>query len=88
LLAYELALKVSLADKAYRRFAQDDFLRQFIVRFVLMSALLPLHSAFDAAKYLPTAYPPLPEDLAVSPELVDKIKELITLTGVACFKTE
>lgn len=76
----------SFTDKSYKRFAQDDFLRQFIIRFILMSAVLQCHSAFESPKQMPSAYPALQESLTTAPELVTKIKELVTLTGAKGFK--
>lgn len=37
-------------DKSFKRFLQDDFLRQFICRFVLCNALLNSHNSFKDPK--------------------------------------
>ncbi|KAI9034332.1 protein SCAI [Hyaloraphidium curvatum] len=73
-------------DKAYRRFAQDDFLKQFIVRFIFFSALLPLHTAFDKPKYLPSSYPALPSALLSDSDLLAKIHEAVALADPSCFR--
>ncbi|KAJ3338096.1 hypothetical protein HDU91_001316, partial [Kappamyces sp. JEL0680] len=69
-------------DKSYKRFIQDDFLRQFCVRFVLTSVLLSAHTAFKEAKNHPVANPPMPPALLTNPELVSKIEELVKLLNV------
>lgn len=40
-------------DKSYRRFLQDDFLRQFVVRFIVGWVLLNGHTAFTEHKVSP-----------------------------------
>lgn len=40
----------AVLDKSYRRFLQDDFLRQFVVRFIIGHVLLCSHTAFSEAK--------------------------------------
>lgn len=37
-------------DKSYKRFIQDDFLRQFVVRFIITTLLLSSHTAFKDPK--------------------------------------
>ena len=69
-------------DKSFKRFSQDDFLRSFISRFVLCSALLTYHSAFKDAKHLPSSYPPLSASILTSPELIGKVRELVNALGV------
>ncbi|KAJ3035830.1 hypothetical protein HDV00_003365 [Rhizophlyctis rosea] len=72
-------------DKSYRRFLQDDFLRQFLVRFVLADAILHSHNSFKEAQHFPTSFPPLPPSLSTAPELLTKIQELTQIANVANF---
>jgi hypothetical protein len=43
---------MSIIDKAFKRFMQDDFLRQIIARFVICSAILEAHNSFKEPKVL------------------------------------
>ncbi|KAJ3051659.1 hypothetical protein HK097_007336 [Rhizophlyctis rosea] len=72
-------------DKSYRRFLQDDFLRQFLVRFVLADAILHSHNSFKEAQHFPTSFPPLPASLSTTPELISKIQELTQIANVGNF---
>ncbi|RKO94145.1 hypothetical protein BDK51DRAFT_18963 [Blyttiomyces helicus] len=74
-------------DKSYRRFLQDDFLRQFIVRYILCDAILHSHNSFKEAKHFPSCYPPLPPTLTTAPELTAKLHELAAIADVASFYT-
>ncbi|EGF83974.1 hypothetical protein BATDEDRAFT_34022 [Batrachochytrium dendrobatidis JAM81] len=68
-------------DKSYKRFTQDDFLRNFIVRYIFCYSILEHHNAFKDPKHLPTAYPPIPSSIMTSPELITKIQELVKLAS-------
>ncbi|CAG8657487.1 3272_t:CDS:2, partial [Paraglomus occultum] len=64
-------------EKSVKRFLQDDFLRQFLVRFVLCQSLLRAHTAFQNEKHYPTSSPSLPSGLSVTTELFVKIQQLV-----------
>ncbi|KAJ3124025.1 hypothetical protein HK098_001456 [Nowakowskiella sp. JEL0407] len=70
-------------DKAYKKFIQDDFLRQFIARFVLATAIFQGHTLFKDPKNIPSSYPSLPQTLFTTPELISKITDLIGLLDVS-----
>ncbi|KAI8918066.1 protein SCAI [Entophlyctis helioformis] len=78
----ELIEKDTSIDKSYKRFAQDDFLRNFIVRYILCHAILSNHTAFKDPKHLPAAYPPLPQSILAAPELTAKIQELVQIVNI------
>ncbi|CAG8819045.1 43683_t:CDS:10 [Gigaspora margarita] len=69
-------LNLSNLDKSLKRFLQDDFLRQFLVRFVLCSALLKAHNSFQDEKHFPSSCPPLPYTLFDSPDLLAKLSQI------------
>ncbi|RIB10065.1 protein SCAI [Gigaspora rosea] len=69
-------LNLSNLDKSLKRFLQDDFLRQFLVRFVLCSALLKGHNSFQDEKHFPSSCPPLPYTLFDSPDLLAKLSQI------------
>ncbi|KAG0213621.1 hypothetical protein BGX31_001253 [Mortierella sp. GBA43] len=48
-------LGTAALDKSVRRFLQDEFLRQFIIRFSLCHTILKAHVAFTEPKNLPTS---------------------------------
>ncbi|CAG8655114.1 4261_t:CDS:2, partial [Dentiscutata heterogama] len=62
--------------KSLKRFLQDDFLRQFLVRFVLCSALLKAHKSFQDEKHFPSSCPSLPYTLFDSPNLLAKLRQI------------
>ncbi|CAJ0840281.1 10343_t:CDS:10 [Entrophospora sp. SA101] len=68
-------------DRPIKRFLQDDFLRQFLVRYVLCYAILKSHTSFEE-KHLPYSCPQLPSSILDSPEILTQIKELVTTTQV------
>ncbi|KAJ3024739.1 UNVERIFIED_CONTAM: hypothetical protein HDU68_007816 [Siphonaria sp. JEL0065] len=70
-------------DKAFKRFMQDDFLRQVIVRFAVTCGLLYSHSGFKEPKYLPSSQPTLPSSNYLTPEVIAKFQELVGLANVA-----
>ncbi|KAF9974234.1 hypothetical protein BGZ73_002420 [Actinomortierella ambigua] len=72
-------------DKSLRRFLQDDFLRQFMIRFALCHNILHAHEAFNEPKYLPMSNPALPNSVLVSPEVLAKIRSLTILAKATCF---
>ncbi|KAI9208764.1 protein SCAI [Polychytrium aggregatum] len=74
-------------DKSVKRFMQDDFLRQLIIRFVLCDAILHCHNAFKESKHLPASYPALPPSFSSAPEIVNKIQELVNMAEVTSFYT-
>ncbi|KAI9095450.1 protein SCAI [Phlyctochytrium arcticum] len=78
----ELFDKEPALDNTYRRFLQDDFLRQFLVRYVLCDAMLHAHTSFKDPQHFPSCFPALVPTLASAPEVVGKLQELTTLAGV------
>ncbi|KXS17566.1 hypothetical protein M427DRAFT_54500 [Gonapodya prolifera JEL478] len=64
-------------DKSFRRFFQDDFLRQFLVRFVLMHGICGAHTAFKDPKHFPTIFPTLPSSLLSAPEISIRVQEIV-----------
>ncbi|KAJ3099341.1 hypothetical protein HDU97_003266 [Phlyctochytrium planicorne] len=70
-------------EKSVKRFIQDDFLRQIIVRFVLASILLQSHSSFKEPKHCPSSFPVLPGASLLNPELIAKFQELTAAANVA-----
>jgi hypothetical protein len=70
-------------DKSYKRFLQDDFLRQFICRFVLCNTLLNCHNSFKDPKHFPTSQPPLPSTLSSNPELLEILNDLTSICDVS-----
>ncbi|KAK3840303.1 MAG: protein SCAI [Linnemannia elongata] len=75
-------------EKPLRRFLQDEFLRQFMIRFALCHTILNAHIAFVEPKHLPTSYPPLPASVLESPEVLSKIRSLAVLANASCFSFE
>ncbi|KAF9341391.1 hypothetical protein BGZ91_008766 [Linnemannia elongata] len=75
-------------EKPLRRFLQDEFLRQFMIRFALCYTILNAHIAFVEPKHLPTSYPPLPASVLESPEVLSKIRSLAVLANASCFSFE
>ncbi|CAG8582397.1 7270_t:CDS:10 [Cetraspora pellucida] len=69
-------LNLSNLEKSLKRFLQDDFLRQFMVRFVLCSALLKAHNSFQEEKHFPSSCPSLPYTLFDSPNLLTKLSQI------------
>ncbi|KAJ3088344.1 hypothetical protein HK102_008983 [Quaeritorhiza haematococci] len=69
-------------DKAINRFLQDDFVRQFFVRFVLSTSILQCHNSFKDPKHFPSCHPPLPTNLSTAPEIIAAIRELVQLADV------
>ncbi|KAJ3033174.1 hypothetical protein HDV00_006671 [Rhizophlyctis rosea] len=65
----------------------DDFLRRFLVRFVLADAILRSQNSFLKPQHFPTSFPPLPTSLFTVPELLSKIRELTQIANVANFYT-
>ena len=63
---------------------QDDFLRQFLVRFVFCTHLLRRHVAFKEAHHFPSIYPSLPSTLekGVLPEVLSALQELVGVVNV------
>ncbi|KAG0244540.1 hypothetical protein BGW41_007303 [Actinomortierella wolfii] len=80
----ELMAAASL-DKSLRKFLQDDFLRQFMIRFALCYNILRAHNAFNEPKYLPMSNPALPSSVLESPEVLAKIRSLTILAKATCF---
>ncbi|KAI8844538.1 protein SCAI [Chytriomyces cf. hyalinus JEL632] len=70
-------------DKSFKRFLQDDFLRQILVRFAVCSGLLCSHVGFKEAKYLPCSEPALPSASYLTPEVITKFQELVGIANVA-----
>ncbi|KAI8813806.1 hypothetical protein BJ742DRAFT_787519 [Cladochytrium replicatum] len=68
-------------DKSFKRFLQDDFLGQFIVHFLISSALLQSHSSFKDPNNHPTSNPPLSNSIILAPELLSKLQEVVTTLG-------
>ncbi|KAF9907752.1 hypothetical protein EC991_010622 [Linnemannia zychae] len=75
-------------EKPLRRFLQDEFLRQFMIRFALCHTILNVHTAFVEPKHMPTCYPPLPASVLESPEVLSKIRSLAVLANASCFSFE
>jgi hypothetical protein len=69
-------------DKSYKRFIQDDFLRQILVRYVLCCNVLQFNEQFKEPSHYPSCNPPLPQTLIFDPQIKEKIKELVTLMEV------
>ncbi|KAG4099605.1 hypothetical protein H8356DRAFT_1076203 [Neocallimastix lanati (nom. inval.)] len=69
-------------DKSYKRFIQDDFLRQILVRYVLLCNVLQFNEQFKDPSHYPSCNPPLPQTLVYDPQIKEKIKELVTLMEV------
>ncbi|KAF9173283.1 hypothetical protein BGX20_003639 [Mortierella sp. AD010] len=78
----------SIPDKPVRRFLQDEFLRQFMIRFALCYIILKAHTAFTEAKHLPASYPMLPASVLESPDVLSKIRSLAVLANAKCFSFE
>ncbi|KND01855.1 uncharacterized protein SPPG_03645 [Spizellomyces punctatus DAOM BR117] len=70
-------------DNTYKRFLQDDFLRQFLIRYVLCDALLHAHNSFKDPQHFPSCFPALVPTIATAPELTSKLQELTVMAGVA-----
>ncbi|KAF9921451.1 hypothetical protein FBU30_008494 [Linnemannia zychae] len=75
-------------DKPLRRFLQDEFLRQFMIRFALCYTILNAHNSFVEPKHLPSSYPPLPTSVLESPEVLSKVRSLAVLANASCFSFE
>ncbi|KAF9436436.1 hypothetical protein BGZ76_003998 [Entomortierella beljakovae] len=75
-------------DKPLRRFLQDEFLRQFMIRFALCYIILNAHTEFTEPKHLPTSYPALPATVLESPDVLSKIRSLAILANAKCFSFE
>ncbi|KAJ3154060.1 hypothetical protein HDU86_004985 [Geranomyces michiganensis] len=69
-------------DPAHKRFLQDDFLRQFLIRYVLCTAILHAHASFKDPQHFPSCFPPLAPSLAAAPELTAKLRDLVAAAGV------
>jgi len=69
-------------DKSYKRFIQDDFLRQILVRYILCCNVLQFNEQFKEPSHYPSCNPPLPQSLIFDPQIKEKVKELITLMEV------
>ncbi|KAI8903767.1 protein SCAI [Gorgonomyces haynaldii] len=70
-------------DKSYKKFMQDDFLRQFCVRFVLCSVMLQGHVNFKDPKHRPLATPSFPSSLVSHPQISNRVEELAKLFSVS-----
>ncbi|OZJ03563.1 hypothetical protein BZG36_03094 [Bifiguratus adelaidae] len=68
-----------------RRFLQDDFLRQLIVRFVICHILMRSHTAFKEEKYFPSSFPALSQDVLYSKEVVNLLGELTVAANVVSY---
>ncbi|KAG0075783.1 hypothetical protein BGZ92_002728 [Podila epicladia] len=75
-------------DKPLRRFLQDEFLRQFMIRFALCHIILKAHVSFTEPKHLPISYPTLPVSVLESTEVLSKIRSLAILANANCFEFE
>ncbi|KAG0199294.1 hypothetical protein BGX28_007423 [Mortierella sp. GBA30] len=75
-------------DKPLRRFLQDDFLRQFMIRFALCYIILKAHVEFTEPKHLPMSHPALPSSVLESPDVLSKIRSLAILANASCFLFE
>ncbi|KAF9304964.1 hypothetical protein BGZ74_011871 [Mortierella antarctica] len=75
-------------DKPLRRFLQDEFLRQFMIRFALCHTILKAHVSFTEPKHLPMSYPSLPVSVLESTEVLSKIRALAILANATCFEFE
>ncbi|KAF8933561.1 hypothetical protein CPC16_001259 [Podila verticillata] len=75
-------------DKPLRRFLQDEFLRQFMIRFALCHIILKAHVSFTESKHLPMSYPSLPASVLESTEVLSKIRSLAILANATCFEFE
>ncbi|KAG0028881.1 hypothetical protein BGZ82_008221 [Podila clonocystis] len=75
-------------DKPLRRFLQDEFLRQFMIRFALCHIILKAHVSFTEPKHLPMSYPSLPASVLESTEVLSKIRALAILANATCFEFE
>ncbi|RIA93193.1 protein SCAI [Glomus cerebriforme] len=64
-------------EKPLKRFLQDDFLRQFLVRFVLCQSFLRAHTGFKEEKHLPKSCPQLPSSILDSQELLIKVYQIV-----------
>ncbi|KAF9314197.1 hypothetical protein BG003_004397 [Podila horticola] len=73
-------------DKPLRRFLQDEFLRQFMIRFALCHIILKAHVSFSELKHLPMSYPSLPASVLESTEVLSKIRALAILANATCFE--
>jgi len=69
-------------DKSYKRFIQDDFLKQILVRYILCCNVLQFNEQFKEPSHYPSCNPPLPQSLIFDPQIKEKVKELITLMEV------
>ncbi|KAI1321320.1 hypothetical protein EDD11_006657 [Mortierella claussenii] len=72
-------------DKSVRRFLQDEFLRQFMIRFALCYIILKAHTSFTEPKHLPMSYPTLPASVLESADVLFKIRSLAVLANATCF---
>ncbi|RUS15213.1 protein SCAI [Endogone sp. FLAS-F59071] len=68
-----------------RRFLQDDFLRQFIVRFVICYVIMRSHTQFKDEKSFPSSYPALPQEVLSSTEIADLMRDLTDLANVSSY---
>ncbi|CAG8624928.1 15258_t:CDS:10 [Acaulospora morrowiae] len=69
-------------ERSVKRFLQDDFLRQFLVRFVLCSIFLKFHNSFQEEKNLPSSCPSLPSAIFDSPDLLAKLDQITKIVHV------
>ncbi|CAG8562859.1 4802_t:CDS:10 [Acaulospora colombiana] len=72
-------------ERSLKRFLQDDFLRQFLIRFVLCNVLLKSHTSFQEEKNLPSSCPPLPSTIFDSPDLLAKLSQITKVAQVEKF---
>ncbi|KAJ3381675.1 hypothetical protein HDU84_004908 [Entophlyctis sp. JEL0112] len=70
-------------DKSFKRFMQDDFLRQIIVRYALCCGILYSHVGFKEAKFLPSSQPTLASKQYMTGEVVTKMQELVATANRA-----
>ncbi|KAJ3183275.1 hypothetical protein HDU85_002301 [Gaertneriomyces sp. JEL0708] len=78
----DLFEKEERLDFAYKRFLQDDFLRQFLTRYVFCDAILHAHTGFKDSQHFPSSFPPMLPTIASTPEITSKLQELTNVAGV------
>ena len=78
--------KSETLEKSIQRFLKDDFLCQFLVRFMFCKTLLHKHVGFTESHHFPSMYPSLPADMELGiTEIVAPLQELVSLVNVGRF---
>ena len=77
-----ILIPVHGVDKSIISFMQDDFLCQFVVRYLLCHGILTLHNSFKELHHFPSMHPPLGLEIKDIPEFTVQFQELTTWLNV------